>query len=299
MSISTLTGFPPKVFLIGAQKAGTTFLAGLLDQHPDIQVASPKEPHYFTRNRERGAEWYSRCFPDSSDGVVLVDASPSYSAAPIQDGTVEHRALDSPYIGVPARIAELVPDAQFIYLVRDPVARIHSGYWHAVRTGAERLAFEEAIAPGSHYRRVSDYHQQLRLYREHFLAERFLILRFEDLVHDPEVAVKRCTEFMGLDELARLNTTHGQNRSALYSGSARALDLTLSPAGGLKAATAVGKRVLPVSMQQWLRKKLTSSIPAMPLDIRERLLEEYRPMAVQFETETGVRLYPWAGESEK
>lgn len=41
--------FPPEVFLIGAQKAGTTTLAYLLSQHPNICVAKNKEPHFFLR----------------------------------------------------------------------------------------------------------------------------------------------------------------------------------------------------------------------------------------------------------
>ena len=39
--------FPPEVYLIGAQKAGTTTLAYLLSQHPNICVAKTKEPHFF------------------------------------------------------------------------------------------------------------------------------------------------------------------------------------------------------------------------------------------------------------
>ena len=37
----------PKVFLIGAAKAGTTFLSSLIWQHPEVHVAKPKEPRVF------------------------------------------------------------------------------------------------------------------------------------------------------------------------------------------------------------------------------------------------------------
>jgi hypothetical protein len=43
--------FPPEAFIIGAQKAGTTSLADLLDQHPGIVVSNPKEPDFFNEIR--------------------------------------------------------------------------------------------------------------------------------------------------------------------------------------------------------------------------------------------------------
>jgi hypothetical protein len=40
-------------YLIGAQKAGTTYLAALLDQRPDVCVSDPKEPQFFTTGFRR------------------------------------------------------------------------------------------------------------------------------------------------------------------------------------------------------------------------------------------------------
>mgnify|MGYP005813362985 CR=1 FL=1 len=45
-------GFPLQVYLIGARKAGTTFLAKLSDGQPGACVASPKEPDCFSRHRK-------------------------------------------------------------------------------------------------------------------------------------------------------------------------------------------------------------------------------------------------------
>ena len=56
--------FPPEVYLIGAQKAGTTTLAYLLSQHPDICVAKNKEPHYFTGNSSKDLACYQKQFPN-------------------------------------------------------------------------------------------------------------------------------------------------------------------------------------------------------------------------------------------
>ena len=74
--------FPPEVYLIGAQKAGTTTLAYLLAQHPDICIAKNKEPHYFTGNSAKSLTWYEKQFPNH-ENTLCIDASTSYSFAPL------------------------------------------------------------------------------------------------------------------------------------------------------------------------------------------------------------------------
>lgn len=290
-----LEGFPPKVFLIGAQKAGTTFLANLLEQHPALSVASPKEPHYFTQHREAGLDWYRQFFPRSVDSQILIDASPSYSAAPMDVSNDKDEKIGNPYVDVPRRISVLSPESRLIYLVRDPVKRIHSGYWHAVRTGAEDRPIRKAVGFGSHYRRVSDYYGQLQLYLEIFSLQRILIIRFEDLVHDPAAVVYKCTRFLGIEGLEEIQTAQSQNRSHLYSVPGRVLNFVLAPAGGMKAASKLA-RVLPDFAKKPIERFVTSPIPAMEPDLRLELLEAYRPMAERFERDFGVKLHPWAAE---
>src|SRR5579871_4715010 len=104
--------FPPQAFLIGAQRAGTTSLSGLLDQHPDIVLSTPKEPDFFSVNWEEGLGWYRSRF--HRDATILLDASVSYTMTGRDDasGTLPDT--------VPSRILETSPHAKFIYLVRDP-----------------------------------------------------------------------------------------------------------------------------------------------------------------------------------
>ncbi len=110
--------FPPRLYLIGAQKAGTTTLAFLLDQHPDIALSDPKEPGYFVDPDAKGLEWYRGCFPAKLPAMLL-DASTGYTMMAAQSG-----ADDS----VPLRIKAAAPDARFIYVLRDPVDRTISAY---------------------------------------------------------------------------------------------------------------------------------------------------------------------------
>ena len=46
---------------------------------------------------------------------------------------------------VPGRVRRAIPAAKLIVVLRDPVDRAFSHYWHQVERGHERLSFDEAI----------------------------------------------------------------------------------------------------------------------------------------------------------
>lgn len=118
------------VFIIGAQKAGTTTLFKHLVQHPQI-AGSRKEPHFFDYSYTGRSRDFEKIFGHVSRLRVrwLVDASPSYLFHP----------------AVPARIAAHYPDSQLIALLRDPADRAVSHYFHNLRKGRETRPFSLAI----------------------------------------------------------------------------------------------------------------------------------------------------------
>ena len=187
--------FPPEVFLIGAQKAGTTTLASLLSQHPDICVAKNKEPHYFTGNSNKNLTWYQKQFPNPEH--ICIDASTSYSFAPLSS--------DNSYMAkkcfhnIPQRIYALNPQAKFIYLLREPVARTYSSYWHSFNTGREHRSFSEAIENDRFYLDVSNYYSQLTLWLEYFSLDSFLFLLFEDMKQNTQGTIDDCCQFLEVD----------------------------------------------------------------------------------------------------
>ncbi len=178
--------FPPEVYLIGAQKAGTTTLAYLLSQHPNICVAKNKEPHYFTGNSGKNLAWYQKQFPNY-ENTLCIDASTSYSFAPLSSDN-SYRTKNC-FHNIPQRIHSLNPNAKLIYLLREPIARTYSGYWHSFNTGREHRSFWEAISNDYFYLDVSNYYGQLTLWLEYFPLESFLFLLFEDLKKNPEQVV--------------------------------------------------------------------------------------------------------------
>lgn len=159
----------PTFIIIGAQKAGTTSLHSALGQHPDIGVSTPKELNYFAYNAHLGQEWYESHFGDE---VARGESCPQYTLWP----------------EAPARIHALVPDVRLIYLVRDPVDRIVSGWIHAFAAGRESRTLDDVVRgpefPTSEYVVRASYGLHVARYLEYFARDQLLILDFEELIAD-------------------------------------------------------------------------------------------------------------------
>jgi hypothetical protein len=196
----------PGTVILGAQKSGTTSLHYYLVQHPGVTAPLRKEVHYFDLNLERGERWYRAHFGHSDAPGLNLDSSPYYLFHP----------------AVPQRLRDLLPQARLIVLLRDPVRRAYSHYWHECDKGREKLSFEDAVAAepgrvdaahealargqvahsGDHqhfsYLARGRYAEQLERWFAAFPREQFLILRFEDLAREPLAVLNRTLGFLGL-----------------------------------------------------------------------------------------------------
>ncbi len=161
---------PVGAFLLGAPKCGTTWLAEVLTQHPEICVSDPKEPnivasHRGTFRRELSEpDWkkYADCF--NGDGL-RIDCSVHAMACPI----------------APSRVANNWPDARLIICLREPVSRTLSHWNMILDTAADKMHgtdwsnFEEAWADS----RLSDdtfYGAAIARWLEHFDRDSILLI---------------------------------------------------------------------------------------------------------------------------
>ena len=197
----------PDFVVIGAQKAGTTSLHGALGQHPGVMLPAVKELHYFSLHSDRPLSWYAAHFAGATSRQLCGEATPYYLFHP----------------AVPARLAQCLPQARLIVLLRDPVERTLSHYFHAIRLGNERLPLPEALAaeaqrlagadaalerPGAvhtahqkqSYLARSRYEQQLPRFEPWRQQERLLVLRSEALFSEPHATLARVLGFLGLPE---------------------------------------------------------------------------------------------------
>ena len=210
----------PNFLIIGAARTGTTTLYSLLRQHPQIFLPQSKrpEPHFFYKESEyvKGLDYYERKFFSRWDGQTAVgEASTSYLFGNI----------------VPARVDQHIPDAKFIIMLRNPIERAHSSYWHTVKAGLEDATFEQAIANEKErseaiigtplaevapyaYAARGTYFQQLTNWLQFFDQSRFEIILLEDFSADPRKTLDNVFAFLGVDTDVRLqNTDRIENRS--------------------------------------------------------------------------------------
>ncbi len=173
------------MFIIGAQRSGTTLLAQGLDFHPGIDFAKPirPEPKYLLKPAaEISAEDYEARYFKGLPADVL-------------------RAEKSTYIEYPdvaRRIAEHFPGARCIAMLRDPVERAVSNYWFSVQHGHEKRPPEEALDPAAEsdekvagvsaspfaYLKRGRYLGFLDSYAEAVGADKLMVLQTERLVQD-------------------------------------------------------------------------------------------------------------------
>ena len=177
----------PNLIVIGAQKCGTSGLHYYLSLHPEVSMSNPKELNFFIeeRNFPRGLEWYSRHFDPSAK--CRGEASPNYTAYP-------------QHLGVPERIASIVPDARLVYIVRDPIERIAAHWVHNYAKRREKGDLRATLLhPNTSYVSRSKYFMQLQRFLVHFPEEQILVLDQADLRDQRMPTLRRLFEFVGVD----------------------------------------------------------------------------------------------------
>lgn len=180
----------PTFILGGAPKAGTTSLYHYLDQHPDVCMSARKETGVFMENYDKGLEWLSETYYQHYDGESAV-------------GEGSAGVLRLPECA--ERIHDALPSVKLIFLLRDPVERLHShfSFLQGVRSIDESLSFEAFIRSDHHLRdNLIDqgfYHKHLTRFESYFGRDQILILLFKDLGSDTAATVRRVYEFVGVD----------------------------------------------------------------------------------------------------
>ena len=201
----------PDFIIVGAQKAGTTSLHAYLVQHPEITGPYVKEVHYFDGGLNpqfdsfaEGENWYRAHFPFKRDVRGLAfEASPLYLFNPLCAERIYNRA----------------PTAKIIIMLRDPIERALSQYFHNARYGLDDVDLETALATEEErlapalraqdykskafinysYKARGCYAEQIARYFEFFPKEQILILESERFFADPSTTLRRTCEFVGVN----------------------------------------------------------------------------------------------------
>ncbi len=239
---------PPSIqlMIVGAQKAGTSSLLTYIGQHPDIVIHDELEFPYFVHDdlyRQGYEHSFSRLF-GAKDVIGKVIAAKSavlmYSEATCQ------------------RFYQHNSNALIVVMLRNPIQRAYSAYWHARRRGWEtQRIFEDALdieqarldEGWDMWRRIAYVYNGIYLphvirLREMFGNDRVVVYTTDDLRSRPMETVQELFRRAGVDDSAepnvfeRLNVAARPRSETLASFFGR---IKMSQSG----AKLLAKRVLP------------------------------------------------------
>jgi hypothetical protein len=185
------------------------------------------------------------------------------------------------------RISELIPDAKIIFLLRDPVERAYSAYWHWVRTGRAIYSFEGQI---QHDPLIilqwGLYKEHLQQYFDRFPKEQLCVIIFEVFVERTQEIVDQVCEFLGVSKInvEAVKTRKNRARVPRY----HRLQLALNALGRIVKVSMVNRYLLggqsryPRNVLTCLLRHIQSlnliegEYPPMNPDTRRFLEEFYR-----------------------
>ena len=192
------------LFIVGAQRSGSTYLYTLLDDHPQVSMAQPvrPEPKFFLDAQRVSlgkASYENTYFANRKAGsLYLGEKSTSY----IESEVVARRLFD------------FAPDARILMILRDPVLRAYSNYRFSVAHSLEPLSFAAAIDAEPEriklaqfatsvtpfaYRQRGHYIDYIKLYQQVFDPAQIDVLIFEELAGNLD-AVQALYRRLGIDD---------------------------------------------------------------------------------------------------
>jgi hypothetical protein len=216
------TDFNPNLFVIGVAKSGTTFLHDLLNEHPEINMSSVKEPHFFTSSNliERSTTQkvstsaeYNNLFETSGLYKYFGESSPSYAW--------DLTSLD--------RIKKLKVRPKIILILRDPLARAYSHYQMEIHSEREfNVSFVSAAivdlartdkkwGKTKLYVELSSYSAVLEKLQNNFNEEDYLILYYEEFFQNVTLHCNRISDFLGIKDFNPSLIPSTRKNKGIYS----------------------------------------------------------------------------------
>lgn len=198
----------PNLLIVGAAKSGTTSLHNYLNQHHDIFMCNPKEPHFLI-NKEIGAGRIS----------VGVSEKISYEKLFLDGENLKYRGESSvmylmyPEIVIPKIREYLGNDVKIIIMLRNPVERAYSGYQHVKRynikedisefrdawdISEERYFSSPDMTPASRYKELGMYYKQVKSYLKNFNVH---IIIYEDYKLDIQNEMNKVFDFLEINRM--------------------------------------------------------------------------------------------------
>ena len=197
----TARGNIADMLCIGCQKGSTSWLHSVLNCHPgtwafpdsEPVTSTNKEAHFWDWNHDRGIDWYRTLLapPEPEPERMTMDLTPEYAL--MSDNQIEE-------------CKSLNPNAQVIYILRDPMARAVSALrmhilWHYGKDHNEPLTLNDQFFKFMRQANLSghgDFMRNINAWRRHYPD--MLVLNYEDFHTRRVDSVAEIFDRLGLDQ---------------------------------------------------------------------------------------------------
>jgi len=187
--------------IIGAQKAGSTFLYNILNLSDEIFMPKEKElPFFLEKNidEKNYEKFISEYFHKSKKGQIIGTSTPQYMMYPECFKNIKHS----------------LPNIKLIAILRDPIKRLISHYDMAYRFGTEKRSIDSVLKDQlkniDYYRKTpfddatgkyiasGEYGRIFSILLKNFDKSQIHILLFNELVNQPKKETKKIMNFLNL-----------------------------------------------------------------------------------------------------
>ena len=293
----------PDFIIIGAQKSASTFVQACLAEHPEIYIPPGEISCFESPDYELKAfEDLEKLF-EGHKGKKLGIKRPNYIGKP----------------EVPERIKQHLPDVKLIAVLRNPIERAVSAYYHKINYGfipakdikkgmelLQKGQYQQTFKRAQEIIEFGLYYKYLNKYRHYFEKNQILILLYDDIVANKLKSIQEIYAYIGVDSsylpkaldlrpqaviysLPRLRFLAMRN-SFVYNYNS---DKTrLFPKKNNRAGKAIADIITALD-RIVLSKVFTSEKPKLEIDLKDNLYKIYEEDIKKLEILIGRNLSHW------
>jgi len=242
------------LFIIGAQKAGTTSLKNYLAEHPEI-VSHPQNEFGFLTDEATFATGFEKTFKECF--TLGNTQNPRIKIAKNANASLKDFSME--------RAFQINPQAKIIFIIREPVSRLSSAYHMEKFNGWLDRNFEEfqdVINKNDQkdmlYRLflyMGLYAEQLEIVYKYFPREQVKIIFFEDLKGKPALVCRDIFNWLSInpDFTPNFEVIHNETKQAKSKSFSQLILWLRNNKNPLKK---LAKILLPYSLFSFIGKKI-------------------------------------------
>jgi sulfotransferase family protein len=187
----------PNLVIVGAQKSASTFIHLCLREHPDVWMPASETPCFLSPDYENGAPQELYEVTEKQQEKIIGIKRPDYLYMP----------------EVPERIAKELDKPKIIVVLREPLGRTKSAYFHYIRGGFTPLASLNKgvlnILNGKMKKKwkrsqeiidFSRYSPGLERYFNVFPKDSILVLTHDEISRSPIECLQQIHTFLGIEK---------------------------------------------------------------------------------------------------